>query len=177
MERFKIINKSKDGITIRLNSQNLKMTWEEFESNFTQVGHQMAEMKPEYKAQLDRIDDKLTWLTVHVRRNQVIELHKSKGVATEKEIKEQLSLLYSIGSLLDELSESMGCMAVQVMELVNQRLNTLLSHSTPEFRERYDKNHKKTPEPQAVPSAKMTLGDHPEFSKLKDLFKDADEAD
>lgn len=176
MDKFKIVNKSKEGVIIRLpQGKSLKMSWEEFNSNWIQVEGLMATMKPEYKAKIDQIEDRLNLLTVQVRRNQVIDLKTSNGSNDNPCAGEQLRLYYSIGTLIEELTKLMDCSPAEIMQLVNQRLQLLMGYSTPEFRERYDKHYKNKPEPNPLPSAKLTLGDHPEFDKLKDLFKDKSE--
>lgn len=173
MDRFKIINKSKEGVLIRLpKGKTLKISWDEFKSNWIQVEDRMAEMKPEYKAKLDQIDSKLDMLTIQVRRNQVIELNISKGIATADDKGDQLALWYSIGTLTEELSKLLNCTIAEVLQLVGQRLQLLMDFSTPDFRKKYDKKYKDPSESTTVPqSAKTTLGDHPEFEKLKNLFK------
>lgn len=162
--RYKIVNKSKTGVKVRIGNQIVESTWEEFNKSFKIVDKVYATFNDEMKAKQEKIDAKLDMLTV-LARKQVA------GTITPADY-------LMVTKLTEEICELGGFLPVQVIQLVQHRLRQLTEAlSDHDLLKKSVKNHRsqKSPESKSVPdnytpAATMKLGDHPEFEKLKGLF-------
>jgi glutamate synthase domain-containing protein 2 len=173
MIKVRIINKAKDGVTIKYQTGHIeKYSWEEFNSAYDIKDNVWGVMKPELEKIQEEIEDKLSMATVM--------FFEARAAEKKGDHAKQLSSLAALGGLSEKIKELGHFNDSQVMQLIQNRVKLLdkpatwqLPKETPQgYRARKAKeaNEEKKYRSNCIGSATTTLGDLPGFDKLKEKF-------
>ena len=172
-DRIRIVNKSKDGVSLRApQGQTVKIPWKEFQELYEPACKFYCRLKPEAVERMKTIDDKLNTLVVYYL--------KSRPAVVEKNgyTKDFLVSMGVIGKLTEEIKELLNCTAAEVLNLVQERITPLRPYmiETPECAKRIRKEEnkaremeKKAAKEESVYKATQSLSDAKGFDKLKNL--------
>lgn len=116
---IKIINKSKDGITLLFGNKTNKSSWEEFNKNFIidQNNKNFCYPNPELEAKNIKVDEILTKAVTSILF----------AGAPSSEIK--LEGFYGLGSSVQELCEILECSAGEAIQLIRTAHQRFLNES------------------------------------------------
>lgn len=122
--RIKIVNKSKDGVSLRVaRGQTIKIPWKEFEQLYNPAGKYYCQLKPEaverFQKAFDKID-KIVVLYIAIR----------PVVADKMDPKDILASMEVISKLTSEVQELLGCTVADIIKLVKDRLIHLTPYMT-----------------------------------------------
>lgn len=113
MERFRIINKNKNGV-IFAHDKSQRMSWEAFNNDFIIVDGIYAEFKPEREAVYDKLHEKVIEVTV-----MYLELMNCTDPARK------LTLSSVFGSTVQEIAKELNCSITDVAQLVKKNIQAL----------------------------------------------------
>lgn len=163
MERkFKIVNKSKDQVKIRVGKEVVAYSWDEFNANFTIEDGTTAVMKEESCKKMDEV-------------NSLVDDAVSDYVISNMTTKQELKLAYIslAGQKIQRIAELLDVSLMQATTLVKKRYTQMALNDKPTEYNRHNHRPKKAKEEvkNATPSATNSLSDVKGADKLKDLFK------
>ena len=163
--RYRILNKTSKGVTLKLMGKAMTFPWEEFNKKLIVVDKVWAVLNEEEKKRQKEADEMINWAVVYFLESRA---------AAEGEKK--LNTMYQLGVLITEISKKLECSNLDAMKLIRDRamlLNPYLLN--PIGSEGKKKEHKQVKESStpATNEKKPTLGDaFPGLSKLKDSMED-----
>lgn len=162
MERkFKIVNKSKDSVKIRVGKEVIAYPWDEFNSHFTIEDKTTAVMKEESCRKMDEVDSLV---------DDAVSDYVISNMTTKQELK--LAYISLAGQKIQRIAELLDVSIMQATTLVKKRYSQMVLNKPTEYN-RHNPRPKKAKEEvkNATPSATNSLSDVKGADKLKDLFK------
>lgn len=166
---FKIVNKTKEGLTIILYGNKVTVTWEEFKADYVMEKDRMScHFNKKAQEKLGRAEDLLS--------QGVIAAMAVNSPRAETDPQWKATNLSVLGKVSEELSKSMGLTIQEVADLIQQRINILNPRiaSPKKKKEKRAKVEKKREEKEQVSTPKskttVTLGDLPAMQELKKKY-------
>lgn len=109
--RFRILNKTRETVTLKLQDKPMTFSWEEFNKKLIVVDKVWAILNEEEKKKQDKVEDIINQIVVCVL------VQKGNSDPSDK-----LIHLGMIGGLLSKAAELLECSNVEVIQLVRERL-------------------------------------------------------
>ena len=173
VKSFKIINKTKDGLTIILYGKKVNLTWEEFKADYVMEKDRVScHFNKKAQEKLDKAEELLTQGTM-----AAMAVNSPKA---EVDPSWKLNNLSVLGSVSQQLSELMGLSLAEVTQLIQGRIDILRGVDTKKAKRDWKKFNKeakaakkeamKEQEERGYGRATMTLGDLPAMQELKKKY-------
>lgn len=172
--RIRIINKSKDGVVLDFKGKGgtnqLSISWDEFNKNFKISEKVWAEPREEFVKSLEEVNEHIALAAA------------SFFQARSQDPKLQLGGFATLGAEVDFIQKRLGCTVAEATELIKRAVDSMMKFAAPNPKSKKKpadgkKGSWKKPvnkQPQVISSSgayRPTLGDHPEFEKLRELVK------
>lgn len=166
--KIRIVRKQKDGITLRVKGNEIKFSWDEFNSGYNIVDNVYAIMNDTMVERMNKLDDLISTATTafFIVQNSVPDI-------------KQLSYAAVLTNTIEEIQNLLNCTGLEAIQLVKKNVESLnsmfKSDKTPYTREYYRKqkmemNKDKFPKRVESPvnSTSCVLEDNPALLKLKE---------
>lgn len=174
--KFRIINKSKEGVTISTPKGPKMMPWDQFNNMFVIVDKVYAQLNNQMQKKHDRLEEMINLLT--------IKTLETKSKASEPSTSEALVL----GTLADKIQKEFGFTLPQIIAEVQRRITILRDPNIPFFEketpEEYRERHARQAEEKAkrekdersyrqgtISNATESMANVKGADKLRELFK------
>ena len=142
--KVRIVNKSKDSVTIKANSKTKKLSWEEFNGIFTVDSEDKftATMKPDVQEETEKIRNAINDAAMNAF---LISLNKSNPAG---DAFHQLTLVSNLGSDFEKVKELTGWTNEECLSKIREQMNRIKKTMNPyrihkETREEYKARKKR----------------------------------
>ena len=112
--RFRILNKTHEAVTLKLQDKPMTFSWEEFNKKLIVVDKVWAVLNEEEKKKQDKAEELINNAVV------AMMIQNGNGDAGTK-----LTHLAVLGKCIDEATELLECSRLEVMQIIRQRLMML----------------------------------------------------
>lgn len=112
--RFRILNKTRETVTLKLQDKPMTFSWEEFNKKLIVVDKVWAILNEDEKKKQDKAEELINNAVV------AMMIQNGNGDACTK-----LSHLAMLGTYIDEATKILECNRLEVMQLIRQRLMML----------------------------------------------------
>lgn len=112
--RFRILNKTRETVTLKLQDKPMTFSWEEFNKKLIVVDKVWAVLNEEEKKKQDKAEELIN--------NAVVSMIIQRGNC---DAGTKLSHLAMLGTYIDEATKILECNRLEVMQLIRQRLMML----------------------------------------------------
>ena len=112
--RFRILNKTRETVTLKLQDKPMTFSWEEFNKKLIVVDNVWAILNEEEKKKRDKVEELIN--------NAVISMMIQNG---NGDAGTKLTHMAVLGKCIDEAAELLECSGLEVMRLIRQRLMML----------------------------------------------------
>ncbi len=167
-KKIRIVRKQKDGITLRVKGNEVKFSWEEFNSGYNIVDNVYAVMNDTMVERMNKLDDLISTATTafFIVQNSVPDI-------------KQLSYAAVLTNTIEEIQKLLNCTGLEAIQLVRKNIDSMnsmfKSDKSSHTREYYKKqkmemNRDKFPKRVETPvnSTSCVLEDNPALLKLKE---------
>ncbi len=167
-KKIRIVRKQKDGITLRVKGNEVKFSWEEFNSGYNIVDNVYAVMNDTMVERMNKLDDLISTATTafFIVQNSVPNI-------------KQLSYATVLTNTIEEIQKLLKCTGLEAIQLVRKNIDSMnslfKSDKSSHTREYYKKkkmemNRDKFPKRVETPvnSTSCVLEDNPALLKLKE---------
>ena len=112
--RFRILNKTRETVTLKLQDKPMTFSWEEFNKKLIVVDKVWAILNEEEKKKRDKVEELIN--------NAVISMMIQNG---NGDAGTKLTHMAVLGKCIDDAAELLECSGLEVMPLIRQRLMML----------------------------------------------------
>ena len=112
--RFRILNKTRETVTLKLQDKPMTFSWEEFNKKLIVVDKVWAVLNEEEKKKQDKADELIN--------DAVVSMMIQNG---NSDAGTKLAHMAMLGKCIDEAAELLECNRLEVMQLIRQRLMML----------------------------------------------------
>lgn len=112
--RFRILNKTRETVTLKLQDKPMTFSWEEFNKKLIVVDKVWAVLNEEEKKKQERAEELIS--------DAVVSMMIQRG---NSDAGTKLAHMAMLGKCIDEAAELLECNRLEVMQLIRQRLMML----------------------------------------------------
>lgn len=112
--RFRILNKTRETVTLKLQDKPMTFSWEEFNKKLIVVDKVWAVLNEEEKKKQDKAEELIS--------DAVVSMMIQRG---NSDACTKLAHMAMLGKCIDEAAELLECNRLEVMQLIRQRLMML----------------------------------------------------
>ena len=112
--RFRILNKTRETVTLKLQDKPMTFSWEEFNKKLVVVDKVWAVLNEEEKKKQEKAEELIS--------DAVVSMMIQRG---NSDARTKLAHMAMLGKCIDEAAELLECNRLEVMQIIRQRLMML----------------------------------------------------
>lgn len=133
--KIRIVRKQKDGITLRVKSNEIKFSWDEFNTGYNIIDNVYAIMNDTMVERMDKLDELISTATTayFIVQNSVPDI-------------KQLSYAAVLTNTIEEIQKLLKCSGLEAIQLVKKNvdsMNSMFKEEKSSHTRKYYKKHKK----------------------------------
>jgi hypothetical protein len=165
VQHYPILNKSAEGLVIKIGENKLKLTWDEFKKDYVMEKDRLhCHFNPEAQKNYEELTEKLDNLFAKA----IAHVITANAPISKLNSKLKLESIYGLGSTVEEIQKISGFSLFQIMGIIRKQL---ISFSTANGIKMEGEGKQENKVEAAIEKKQCgTFGDLPGMDKLKEKF-------